>query len=161
MRSTCSIAILVVLAFTYMATSSTVALTRETPQADARALSGELMSPLCPGLLLTTCRSDGARALREEIAARFEAGESREAILDDLVIRFGEGIRTMPEPRGIGLVAWLTPGVLAVCTFAVLVQSLRRGTAGRLAVEPGTLLGEAEDDPQTTTRLDDELRDLD
>ena len=75
-------------ALTGSVTGDVVTVTKlETPppsaaQAEARALSGELMSPFCPVLLLTTCRSQGAVMPRGEIAARFQAGESRKAIVD-------------------------------------------------------------------------------
>jgi cytochrome c-type biogenesis protein CcmH/NrfF len=130
-------------------------------QAQARALAGELMSPFCQGLSLATCRSEGAVALRAEIAARLRAGESRTAIVDDLAGRFGESIRSIPEPRGMGLVVWLAPFVIVAGTLAVLVRSLRHATVGHFAPEWGPRLDGAVDDLETATRLDDELRDLD
>jgi cytochrome c-type biogenesis protein CcmH/NrfF len=60
---------------------------------EAAELTRELMSPFCPGLLLSDCQSSGARDLRAEIRARVDAGESKGQIVDDLVARFGPGVR--------------------------------------------------------------------
>ena len=67
------------------AQSSTV----RSPEREAHDLIQNLMSPYCPGLLLSDCRSEGGRQLRAEITERMVNGESREAVQADLVARFG------------------------------------------------------------------------
>jgi cytochrome c-type biogenesis protein CcmH/NrfF len=130
-----------------------------TPGQDAAALSRELMSPFCPGLLLSDCQSSGAQELRLEIRRRFEAGESRAAIVDDLVQRFGPGVRGRPEARGFGTVAWVFPVVIAVATLLLLVSRLRRATAA--SGEPEARPAPAPEDPTTRARIDDELYAMD
>jgi cytochrome c-type biogenesis protein CcmH/NrfF len=62
-------------------------------RAQASALAGQLMSPFCPGRLLVDCTSSQAYELRDDIARRLAAGESREAIRADLVGQYGTGRR--------------------------------------------------------------------
>lgn len=123
-------------------------------------LTHDLMSPFCPGLLLADCKSDGARELRAEIAQRLAAGEAGPAIEADLIARFGPEIRTEPEFRGIGILAWLGPVLLGVGGFAVMTGALRRVTSSRDNDRSGRE-GPLDEDPVTRGRLDDELRDLD
>jgi len=130
-----------------------------TPGQEATALTRELMSPFCPGLLLSDCQSAGARELRAEIRRRFEAGESKTEIVDDLVLRFGPGLRGQPEPRGIGAVAWAIPLLLATATFLGLVWRLRAATARVRQLD--SPLASATEDPLVTARIEDELHAMD
>lgn len=89
-------------------------------------LADQLMSPFCPGLLLSTCQSPGAADVRREIAARLAAGEAESAIIADLVQRYGSGILGSPPAEGLGAVVWSAPAVLGVTTLGVLVAALVR-----------------------------------
>ncbi len=133
-------------------------------QGDARQrafnLADQLMSPYCPGLLLSSCQSQGAHDLKAEITARLAAGESEDVVVADLARRFGPGIRGAPEMQGIGLVAWLGPGVIGAVGLLVL------GAALRTFVRP-VKNGEeeravrSETSPELSARLDEELDALD
>lgn len=92
---------------------------------EARTLIQSLMSPYCPGLLLSDCRSEGGRQLRAEIINRFDAGESRDSIEADLVARYGPEIRTVPSFDGVGRVAWITPGVLGITGLGLALLAIR------------------------------------
>lgn len=96
-----------------------------TPNREASEFIHSLMSPYCPGLLLSDCKSQGAFVLRAEITERLAAGESRRSIEDDLVARFGPTIRTVPALEGIGLIVWLGPAVLGALGLAVAVRVIR------------------------------------
>ncbi|MEQ1731609.1 MAG: cytochrome c-type biogenesis protein CcmH [Vicinamibacterales bacterium] len=121
-----------------------------------------LMSPHCPGLLLSDCRSEGALLLRAEITERLAAGETRDAIEIDLVARFGPSIRTVPGLEGLGLVAWVGPGVLGVVGLALAVLAIRRLTGSAMTGRPpGSDAESATPDRVLDERLQDELAALD
>ena len=125
------------------------------------ALTRGLMSPFCPGLLLADCRSDGARELRAEIAARLDAGESSEAIETDLVQRFGPQIRTVPEFRGVGALAWIGPPLIGIAGIVFVVAAIRSATRHGVRGNTGGATGGAIEDPAMVERLRDELDELD
>lgn len=101
-----------------------------TPNREASALIHSLMSPYCPGLLLTDCKSEGGFALRAEITRRIETGEPSDAIEQDLVARFGPTIRTVPAREGIGLIVWFGPALIGALGLALAMQAVRRFTRG-------------------------------
>ena len=141
--------------------SMAVAVLAQTPAQKASTLSGNLMSPFCPGLLLADCQSGRAYELRAEIARRFEAGETAPAIEADLLARFGTVIRATPELRGIGILAWAGPALLAAAALAFVVVVIRGATrrlpAARRRAED--LAGSG--DPAMLERLRIELEALD
>jgi len=124
-------------------------------------LTHSLMSPFCPGLLLADCRSDGARELRAELAARLDAGETSEAIEDDLVERFGPQIRAVPEFRGMGALAWIGPPLIGIVGIVFVVAAIRSATRHGAPGDSGGATGRAIEDPAMVERLRDELDELD
>lgn len=80
----------------------------------ARSIIDKSMSPFCPGLSLSACPSPSADSLRNVIIARVRAGDARETIEQDLYRDFGAAIRGAPLPEGMGLVAWVVPGLAMV-----------------------------------------------
>lgn len=106
-----------------------------TPSDDerVRAITHELMSPYCPGLLLADCRSPGAVALREEIQQRVMAAESTASIEDTMAARFGESIRAVPSIHGNGAILWFFPGIAAAVSLGICVRALNSFTPGRSA----------------------------
>lgn len=128
-------------------------------ESGAHTLIQNLMSPYCPGLLLSDCRSEGARQLRAEIERRMTSGESAEAVEDDLVSRFGPEIRTMPEFEGVGLLAWLGPPFFGLAGLGLVVLAIRAATRRHAASREPV----ADDgvDARLVGRLRDELAALD
>ena len=106
-----------------------------TPREQAWDFAHEIMSPFCPGMTLATCPSPAAADLRDEIARRFEAGDSRDAILPDLIARFGEGVRGTPVAAGPGALLWLLPGVLGLALLTGVIQ-VWRGRPAPVPVDP-------------------------
>ncbi len=84
------------------------------PEDVANRMSGEIMSPFCPGVTLHECPSQEATDLRDRIEGWAAAGWSEERIMNELVAQYGDGIRAVPPSDGGGIVAWLLPGVVAV-----------------------------------------------
>jgi cytochrome c-type biogenesis protein CcmH/NrfF len=99
----------------------------------ANQLLGKIMSPFCPGLTLANCPSPNAETLRVAIRGRLAAGEPSDAIMESLVLVYGEEVRGAPRPRGLGLVLWTLPFV-ALGVAAVGLLWWLRGHASPEAV---------------------------
>jgi cytochrome c-type biogenesis protein CcmH len=80
----------------------------------AKHLYGTVMSPFCPGRLLSDCPSEQASLLKETILEDLKKGSSEEAILAELESKYGSEIRAMPTGSGMGLVAWIVPPLFFV-----------------------------------------------
>jgi cytochrome c-type biogenesis protein CcmH/NrfF len=140
-------------------TVAPIALAQSVEQ-QASVLTHQLMSPYCPGLVLADCRSEGAQELRAEIRRRLETGEPANTIEEDLVIRFGSSIRTVPPLEGIGLVVWIGPLILGLAAFLVLVIAVRRATR-RNDPSRQSVDASPQEDPEMEGRLQDELDQFD
>lgn len=92
---------------------STAALA-QSPDESAKRVYGLVMSPFCPGRLLSDCPSEQATELKEQIRRDFEGGATEEAIVSELAERYGPTIRAMPTGSGMGLVAWVVPPLFFV-----------------------------------------------
>jgi cytochrome c-type biogenesis protein CcmH/NrfF len=128
-----------------------------TPAQEAASLSRELMSPFCPGLRLSDCQSTGARDLRTEIRERYEAAETRDAIVADLVARYGGGILGRPAASGVGAWAWFVPAALGLLTVLAIALRVRRWQASGAAAAASP----AAEEPAVAARIDAELVALD
>jgi cytochrome c-type biogenesis protein CcmH len=124
------------------------------PSAEAQAIAGAIMSPFCPGLVLTACPSENARALRVEIRERLEAGEARESIEADLVARFGQGVLADPSSLPGGRIAVLVPAALGLAGLVSIAWFLRRSTRRAAAAETPSA---PPPDDALADRLEDEL----
>jgi cytochrome c-type biogenesis protein CcmH len=95
---------------------------------EATALYQGMLSPFCAGRSLNDCPSSKAQELKDEMRARLEAGESKDAILEDMITRYGEQYRAVPLFAGFGVFVWVVPigFVLVGLTVAVLVSSGRK-----------------------------------
>ena len=137
-------------------------LAAQTPKEQAWDLAHELMSPFCPGKLLAECTSSLAGELREDVAKRIAAGETRDAVKADLIRQYGKEILGAPEAEGVGLLAWVLPALLGVLTFGGIGWKIARAArAGQEAALAAPLAATVGADASTLSRLDDELRDLD
>jgi cytochrome c-type biogenesis protein CcmH len=94
----------------------------------ASRVSQEVMSPFCDGLTIHDCPSQQSEELRFEILQMARRGMSEDAIVDELVARYGERIRGVPELEGAGLLVWVLPGVAVVAGAAIALILARRFT---------------------------------
>ena len=98
----------------------------------AYALSGELMSPFCPGRTLSDCPSPNAAAWREDVRAWVESGVSDEEIVARLQARTSVDLSSVPaSPLGWSLLVALLMAGTALGVFA-----LRRMVAPAPAMAP-------------------------
>ena len=105
-------------------------------QATYNRMIAEIMSPYCHGLTLDDCPTQGATELRNEIRAWLMQGRSEDAILDELVLRFGPSILGAPRMSGMGLVAWLVPPLaMFLGTIGVVVYLRRHGPSSQMDPE--------------------------
>lgn len=101
------------------------------PEDVANRLSGEIMSPYCPGVTLHDCPSKEADALRERIRDWAAAGWSDDRIMNELVAQYGESIRALPPADGGGITAWVIPGLVAIVGAGFAGVLARRWTRAR------------------------------
>jgi cytochrome c-type biogenesis protein CcmH/NrfF len=77
--------------------------------AEAERAIAQLRSPYCPGLMLETCPSPPAAALRDSIYDLAAEGLGTSEIVDWMLARHGEEFRGVPQGSGAGLWAWVIP----------------------------------------------------
>jgi cytochrome c-type biogenesis protein CcmH len=114
---------------------------------------------VCPTCQTTLDQSDApiARRMKQFIAARIAAGDTKSQIEDKLVAQFGPRVLASPPKRGFNLLAWLLPPLgLLIAGGVVGVLAWRWSRAHEPATgadgSPGPPL-----DPELERRLDDEL----
>lgn len=90
-------------------------------------LSQELRCPKCQNQNIADSNAPISQDLRQLLYQQLEAGASDQAILDDMVGRYGEFVRYRPDARGVTLGLWLAPLLLLGAGLLVLVLMLRRG----------------------------------
>lgn len=100
-----------------------------TVEGRVRAIAGEVRCPTCEGLSAEESEAATARAIRDEIRRRVEAGESDGEIRAYLVSRFGKDILLRPEATGVTGLVWVLPVVAAVCALGGLAFAFRRWRA--------------------------------
>lgn len=93
---------------------------------DAARLIDQVMSPFCPGLILTNCPTLAADSLRRSIRDRFKAGATREQVMRELSATYGDVIKSAPEQSGFGLLAWVVPGLGVFVAGLFLTAFIRR-----------------------------------
>ena len=96
------------------------------PAAHAQSLAEEFRCPECQGLSAADSSAPTARAMRADIRASIEAGQSDAEIRQAMVDRFGESILLKPEGEGLGLLVWGLPVIALVVGAAGLALALRR-----------------------------------
>ncbi len=115
-----------------LAISSGSVIAQETADQEAAAIEtsashifSTVMSPFCPGRLIANCPSPAAAELREKIRRQLAQGATVEEITNDLYATYGDEIRSMPEAKGFGLLAWTAPGAFFVVIGVFLALWIR------------------------------------
>ena len=115
---------------------SSPALTDEQVYQRSHEIYQNVMSPFCPGRLLSDCPSSAARNLKADIKERIAKGEPAEKIQGELQAMYGDEIRAAPPASGIGLAAWITPFLFLIAGGVLLTWWLKRHREAAVRSEP-------------------------
>ncbi|MCZ7572065.1 MAG: cytochrome c-type biogenesis protein CcmH [Ardenticatenaceae bacterium] len=115
----------------------------------------ELYCPLCTGLSVDVCEIQVCQQMRDVIAEKLAAGESKEQIKAYFVEQYGQKVLAQPEKRGVDLIAWILPGIVVLGGLGGAALWLRR-RAQNVPPAPAAALS-----PESRERLERELKRLD
>ena len=85
-----------------------------------------LRCPVCQNLSVADSTSEMANDMRRLIADRLREGKTPEEIRAYFVSKYGQWILLSPDPRGIGLLVWVLPGLASVLALGGGALALRR-----------------------------------
>lgn len=88
-------------------------------------VGASVMSPYCPGRLLSDCPSTAAAKRKHEIKAKLAAGFTVDQILEELYHEFGEESRAIPKSEGFGLLAWVLPFVVLGIGLLMILRMVK------------------------------------
>ncbi len=81
---------------------------------EINAVARELWCPLCNGVRLDNCELQACVQMREVIAEKLMAGETKEQIKAYFVQQYGDVVLGEPSRQGFNLVVWVFPVLAAV-----------------------------------------------
>jgi cytochrome c-type biogenesis protein CcmH len=102
----------------------------------AQRLSGRLRCPVCEGLSVADSASSTARAIRDDVKRRVEAGDADGEILQAYVDRYGEWILLSPRSDGVGSVVWMVPLAALLVGAALLGLAFFRWRSAPVPDDP-------------------------
>lgn len=111
----------------------------------------EVRCPTC-NTPLDVSNSPAAVAMKDFIAARIAKGESKDQIIDDLVVEFGRGVLATPPKSGFDLIAWIVPALFVAAGLAAIPFVTRSWARRRASPQISEI------SPDDAARLEDELR---
>ena len=128
MRLVCRlISILITIFLTFLITSDSFSKEMEITYED---VSKSLMSPVCPGKMLSDCPSSEGSQLREVVRKMIKEVKTKKEILSYFVEVYGKSVLSVPPSEGFLITSWLLPFVVFVSgliIFGLLIFSwLRR-----------------------------------
>ncbi len=135
---------------------------------EINAIARDLWCPLCNGVRLDNCELQACIQMREVIAEKLIAGESKEQIKAYFVQQYGDVVLGQPSKEGFNLIAWIFPVLAAVVGLgwvAYLIFTWRRRKPITQAASPeATLLEPSTKKPagdEYLARVEQELKQLD
>jgi cytochrome c-type biogenesis protein CcmH len=105
---------------------------RSGPQTQAQRvkhIASEIRCPTCRNQSAAESDAAAAKAVRDEITHRVQAGQSDGEIVAFLVSRYGSDILLKPEGSGVASLVWVLPVVAVVVALAGLAVAFRRWRA--------------------------------
>lgn len=133
--------------------------TPEDQQAEAltRDIAAEMPSPYCPGRSISSCPTEAARELEDDILGLAKQGKDREQIEAVLVARFGE--EKMGKARETEVVvAVILVAVVALGAIVFMARKWLQPAPTAAVASPTPLAGVS---PNELDRLEDELDNVD
>ncbi len=131
----------------------------EVLQKTARELYERIMCPICSGQTIAQSNSETSRQMRDLVLKKLRQGETKEAILQYFVSRYGERIMTKPNKKGLNIILWFFPFVLIALTAIVICLLIRRWST-RVQTETVTYFEEAQV-TEYKERAEKELKEFD
>jgi cytochrome c-type biogenesis protein CcmH len=98
----------------------------------AAQIAGELRCPDCQSLSVAESQTAAAAAIRRQIVALLDAGQTPEQVRQHFVDRYGEWILQAPRSP----LVWLLPGAAVLLGIGILAWWLRRGGAAQVPAAP-------------------------
>jgi len=92
-------------------------------------IARQLRCPVCVSESVADSSAQLAQQMRELIQQQLEEGRSEAQIFSYFTNRYGDWIMLDPPKRGIHLVAWLLPVIVAVLALATVALLVRRWLA--------------------------------
>lgn len=92
----------------------------------ARAISKGLRCVVCQNQSIDDSDAQLARDLRVLVRDRLVAGDSDQAVVDYVVSRYGDYVLLKPPVKGITMILWFGPVVIALIGFMGLILFFRR-----------------------------------
>ena len=96
----------------------------------AQGIDKSLMCPVCPSETIDQSQVEIAKQMRVMVREKLAQGESREAILQFFVDRYGPGVLAEPPRSGFNLLVWVIPPVALLAgggILALVMRGMRRG----------------------------------
>lgn len=103
-------------------------------------IEDEVMCTVCGVPLSLAREAPAAKRERVLITQLIAAGKTKQQILDDLVVEYGDQVLARPKSSGFDLWAWLVPILALTAGGGLVIWSVRlwrrRGTGGPSEPEP-------------------------
>jgi cytochrome c-type biogenesis protein CcmH/NrfF len=101
------------------------------PHPEAEKAISRLLSPFCPGFMLSQCPAAESLALRDSLQVLALQGWNADALEAWMLANHGEEYRAVPKRSGAGLLAWLFPPLALLMGLGVVGWALRSLVARR------------------------------
>ncbi len=88
-----------------------------------------LYCPVCENIPLDTCGTEACSRWREDIRRMLAEGYSRNEIIADFVLRYGDRVRAEPPPEGLHILVYVLPPVLVVAGAFILYRTMQTWSA--------------------------------
>jgi cytochrome c-type biogenesis protein CcmH len=150
---------------------TTISAQTPTPN-EINAVARDLWCPLCNGVRLDNCELQACIQMREVIAQKLVAGESKESIKTYFVQQYGDVVLGQPPREGFNLIAYIFPILAAVVgigwvTYLVIswrkrqaatAPAMSRGLTPSASVQSTAPRKPGEDTDEYMKRVERELR---
>ena len=127
------------------------------------AIAKDLWCPLCNGVRLDNCELQACIQMKEVIAQKLMAGESKDQIRAYFVQQYGDVVLGAPAGGGFNTLVWALPVLVGILAIGWLVFALRSWTrkpkpAPVVVSDPASAEASAQAKDGYMKRVDDEMK---